>query len=370
MKYLFMINTMNVGGAETGLVELINRLIDNGNQVDLLLTYKTGNLLTKINKKVKIISLVDRKKIFSSIKGIIVFAFTLLGIGNFYRWIVKDSYDVEIAYLEGFPTLFISKSKSSTTKIASVRVDITDHSTILDKLPNGYRMQYEAYGKFDVVHCVSDAVKTSFDLKYPNLSDKSLTITTGFDYESIRSKAKLFVPDFDKNSINVVIVGRMEEQKGYSKLFEAIQNNDISRSIKFNIVGNATTEYAKKLLNTYSNLIENGRIHIIGQVSNPYPYIYNSDVLLSCSDYEGYPRAILEALILGIPVYATDIPSNREALQNGELGVLYENSSIALASVLEDVKKKTSLDYSFKNINSLDDFIVKLDSLIKKEEII
>jgi glycosyltransferase involved in cell wall biosynthesis len=40
------------------------------------------------------------------------------------------------------------------------------------------------------------------------------------------------------------------------------------------------------------------------------------------SEYEGLPNAIMEAMVAGVPVVATDIPGCRDLIQSGESGFL------------------------------------------------
>lgn len=51
-----------------------------------------------------------------------------------------------------------------------------------------------------------------------------------------------------------------------------------------------------------------------GHVSNPFPVIAQGSCFLLSSDYEGQPMVLLEALTLGKPVIATDIPGARSVL--------------------------------------------------------
>jgi glycosyltransferase involved in cell wall biosynthesis len=61
-----------------------------------------------------------------------------------------------------------------------------------------------------------------------------------------------------------------------------------------------------------------GRVQIAGFQQNPYPWIASAELLVLCSDHEGLPNALVEALGLGVPVVSTDCPSGpREILGAG-----------------------------------------------------
>lgn len=57
------------------------------------------------------------------------------------------------------------------------------------------------------------------------------------------------------------------------------------------------------------------RVLVAGFQSNPYPWIAGAKLLVLCSDHEGLPNVLIEALAVGTPVVSTDCPSGpREIL--------------------------------------------------------
>jgi glycosyltransferase involved in cell wall biosynthesis len=79
------------------------------------------------------------------------------------------------------------------------------------------------------------------------------------------------------------------------------------------------------------------RVHFVGLRSDVPALIKASHMLLLCSDQEGLPRSIMEALSLGTPVIGSDIRGTRELLQDGA-GYLYPVGNVqALAKTVQHV---------------------------------
>ncbi len=75
-----------------------------------------------------------------------------------------------------------------------------------------------------------------------------------------------------------------------------------------------------------------------GYVQNPYPYMKQSDVLVSCSANEGVSNALLEAMALGCVVITTGAGGTCELIKNNENGLLFspENKD-TLSRLLLDI---------------------------------
>lgn len=79
-----------------------------------------------------------------------------------------------------------------------------------------------------------------------------------------------------------------------------------------------------------------GRVVIAGFQANPYPWIAGADLLVLCSDHEGMPNVLVEALLLDTPVVSTDCPSGpSEVLCGGSCGRLVPcGDPVALAAAM------------------------------------
>ena len=62
------------------------------------------------------------------------------------------------------------------------------------------------------------------------------------------------------------------------------------------------------------------------------------DVFVFCSEWEGMPNAVLEAMASGRPVIAADIPVVSELIEDGKSGLIYPARNVAdLAELIERV---------------------------------
>jgi glycosyltransferase involved in cell wall biosynthesis len=102
-----------------------------------------------------------------------------------------------------------------------------------------------------------------------------------------------------------------------------------------------------------------GRVLVAGFLPNPYPWMARADLLVLCSDHEGMPNVLVEALLLGTPVVSTDCPSGpREVLRDGACGVLVPcGDAAALANAMREALAGENLALRFDSTPFLPDAI-------------
>lgn len=110
----------------------------------------------------------------------------------------------------------------------------------------------------------------------------------------------------------IVAVGRLARQKDYATLLRAFSALRTERDARLLILG----EGAKRasLESQARKLGIANRILMPGFAENPYPALKRADVVVSSSRWEGLPGVLVEALALGRPVVATDLPGSRDVL--------------------------------------------------------
>jgi len=86
----------------------------------------------------------------------------------------------------------------------------------------------------------------------------------------------------------------------------------------------------------------------LGHRDDIYDVLRAFDILVMCSDHEGLPMVLLEALALGLVVVAREVGGIPEVIQDGENGILVKSdhpSALAAAclEVLADAERRCRL---------------------------
>lgn len=151
----------------------------------------------------------------------------------------------------------------------------------------------------------------------------------------------------------LIILGRIEEVKGHTYLFNALPEViKVFPEVRLLVIGNGTQQQVLQQKAASSGIEKN--ILFLGFQQNPYPFMANSDMLVSPSLYESFGLVFIEAFAMQLPVIAFDAPAANEIISNGETGLLvpvYNSSKLAekIIFLLQNPAERKSLaDAAFK----------------------
>lgn len=166
-KILIMTNNLYGGGAEKVLQTMLLNLDYSKYDVTLYSMHRETLRDTYYPTNIRYRSVFDAagplKNVRSKVRGKL---FLILPSGLFYRFIIHDKYDVEIAFIEGESTKIISGSPNKKSrKYAWVHIDL-EKNPWTDFLYKGNEDERNHYLKFDRILCVSEGVKQAFVRKY------------------------------------------------------------------------------------------------------------------------------------------------------------------------------------------------------------
>jgi O-antigen biosynthesis protein len=204
-----------------------------------------------------------------------------------------------------------------------------------------------------------------------------MTIHTGLDRKRFETPIGKQPRDLARRKLNistteqaVLIVGTVCERKGQIDLVKAVGhlNERLAKRIRCLIVGDRPSVYSEHLRQTVKALpfSRRSRIKIIPETSDVARYYLAADIFVCCSRIESFPRVILEALAMGLPIVTTPVFGIAEQVQDKVSALFYPpGNAQALADsitrLLEDATlRKTLAANTIPALNALTD----LDSMV------
>lgn len=320
-KVLFLVESLDGGNAGAALSTLVQYIDKTKFDVTVCAINAGGQYESVIRENV------NYKAILNSTSGMKrKMVYKSMPLSMVYKFYVPQGNDVEVACSEGFATKLLGHaSKGKTKRYAWVHTDLNkNHWT--GEVYDDLKEETDVYNRYDKVIGVTDIISASFKSCFPNVTTPVETIYDPIDSLSVRLKSLNASSDNEvKVKTRLIALGRLEAQHEYSRLLRIV-----NRLIKENydlglwIFGEGSEH---GILDHY--IKENGlqdRVKLFGAHPNPYRYMIQGDLFV-CSSYS---QSVIKALILGLPVVATDSPEIQELLKQGESGLITANNENAL----------------------------------------
>ena len=124
---------------------------------------------------------------------------------------------------------------------------------------------------------------------------------------------------------SVISVCRFVSQKNIK---DTLKIAEMMKNLDFYIIGDGP------LWKEIKNIISKRKIknvNLLGKKKDVFRYLYSANIFLSTSLYEGLPISILEAMSVGLPIIASNVVGNRDTIENGKSGFLYNLENIETA---------------------------------------
>jgi len=364
-QILFVINTMGRAGAETALINLMNKLLTMGGyELSLYAIIPRGELFARVPEGVHILnkrfscdsvlSLSGRLAImgqavrafFCRLNGLRMLPEMLRNIRAqkketgriqpdkaLWRLLAasasapKKQYDLAVAYIEGAAVYYLADKVQARKKAAFIHIDY-------QKAGYTPAMDQGCYERIDKIFTVSDEVKEKFCAVYPQYREKTMLFRNLLDQDRIRAKAKEqgFTDGFD--GIRLVTVGRLHYQKGYDIAIEACARlREMGYNVRWNILGEGPEQANLEKLIAQYGMQEH--FILMGAVDNPYPYVNAATIYVHATRFEGKSIAIEEAQVLGKTIVASDCTGNTEQIIPGVDGLLLTLNAENLTNTLK-----------------------------------
>ena len=330
MKYLFTIDSLRGGGTETSLLELIKHF-SKDSHATVCYFYDKHDLKEDYEK-------VDCELIYFELPGRYSF---FSGIRKLKKLVQEKKFDLIVSSL--YRSSVMSRMVSFITGVP-----------LIDTMVN------ESYGlekakEFKGFHIVKLRLvyfldrMTSFIPKMWISNSAYLSKNLGWQLGISESKIAVIYRGRQADTIpawmapekpaefHFVSIGRLFHQKGHDDLirtFSLIQGKH--PHVRLTIYGEGPER--KKLEQLISDLHLENAAFLPGRDESAWKNLYAAHCFVLPSRYEGFSGALVEAMMSGIPIIASDIPVNKEAVTDGKTGLLYRaNNTDDLLSKMTDV---------------------------------
>lgn len=323
IKVLFRHRSMEMGGVERVLIDLLENLPRDLFDITFFLTLNQGELRSEIPKDINVITFQKGREDMSSNKllrtlQLIKRNLTLLYYRKnpklLYKNIIQKDFDIEIApsYSE-FENILASPLKSK--KIAWFHTDVSydpNQERVLNRINNLKKFDWVIFGSKQT----RDIIKDLYNIEYP----KSCVIYNAIKINEARKKAEKFPVNYDVHPV-FSSMGRLHSRKNYHTLMnihKRLLDEGFSHSIAVIGGGNEMDNLKKqaKELNVEKTFL------LLDTQTNPYPYIKNSDYFVLPSESESYPLTIGEVMGLNIPIISTNVGGIPEMIDHNIDGYL------------------------------------------------
>lgn len=329
-RLLFTAHSLNVGGIETALINLVNRINLEKYQVDILLEKKEGIFLDKVKDEIT----VKEFKVYNN-KNVIIRKILNLSKRLIYTITDYHTYDFSCCYAT------YSLSGNKLAKLASTNNSIYIHSN--------YKYVYikeEEFRNFfdqrkikEIKHVifVSEEAKQDFLTYYKELEQKCMVMNNFVDTKEIIEKSKEKIKETKpKNKKLFVFIGRLDDTS--KKLSRVISLVKEIKEIELWVVGDGPDR--KKYEDKAKKESVTTRVKFLGNKANPYPYLKQADYLILTSDYEGFPVTYLEAITLHIPIITTiDVKDDKINIGKDYATIISKEEKEMVKQVEEELEK-------------------------------
>lgn len=365
-KVLIIQFNMELGGAESSLLGLLDTFDYDKYSVDLFLYAHEGGLMPLLNANVNILpEMSEYRALTESIQENFKQGLFAIGMArmiakvrsglstgplhsghNYKQYFHKlcipylpdipGDYDLAISFND--PHYIIGKRVSAKVKMSWFHTDASRMDFCDD-------IEKEMWGMSDYVVTVSEECKDAFDKKHPYLTNRSIVIENILSKSLVTERSNAFTVENEMpndGSIRLLSIGRFTNAKNFDNIPDICRRIlETGLDVKWYLIG-----YGGEELLIRQRIAEAGMedsVIILGKKENPYPYIKACDLYVQPSRYEGKCISVREAQLLCKPVVITRYATSESQLENGVDGVIVpmdnEGCAEGIVQMLKDLKR-------------------------------
>jgi glycosyltransferase involved in cell wall biosynthesis len=394
-----LIPSLDGGGAERSMLNLVNAFLERGRKVDLVLCRAKGAYLENIPTQARLVVLESAGDFGGRLAALLANPGRL---GSLIRPVILPSKIApEIEYLRSLqcylrarqPDVILSALTYANLialwaknvvdprlpVVVSERIALSQHC-FNEPSRRKWRWRYlpplvgSSYPYADAIISVSNQVADDLSSVSGLPRDTIKTIYNPVVDDELRSQSAMSLdhPWFAPQSPPVILgVGRLAQQKDFSTLIRGFARLRANRKARLLILGEGKQRPLLEAL--VKELGLQADVQLPGFVANPFQFMARAAALVLSSEYEGLPGVVIQALACGCPVVSTDCPGgSAEILCDGEYGPLVpvgDDAELcaAVESVLDNPIEKHVLTQRAEQFSidcAAEQYITVLDTLV------
>lgn len=314
MKLLFVIDSLNSGGAQRQMVNLANGLTLRDYRVDFFIYHQNNFYKDIINKDIKIYQYPKKRR------------FAIDVLFNLIYIIKLNKYDLVLSFLK-IPSLY---SELVHTIIGSPILVASERSCdVPGKISIQSILMQQCHRFADFITVNSHHRRITLENKLPWIRTKIITIYNGVDINKFRPNPSI---DFNRKPSNLLVVSSISPYKNGVRLIQALE---ILRSkYKLSPIIRWAGEHQLQLSNRKKETMEMNNSLKKYNLENQWEWLYQRsdipeimrrhDALIHPSYVEGLPNAVCEALSSGLPCLVSNTLDHPKLVEDGKNGFLFE----------------------------------------------
>lgn len=398
-RILILMHYMELGGAESALLGLLQSVDPARAEVDVFIYSHRGELMDFVPRdKVRLLPEVEAYSLTEKPMGEVVkrgcWRLALARMvgrlqaaafckkhqederpcecGTFFQqrmtWRVlpeiqpEVEYDLAISFLT--PHYIVLNRVRAKKKVGWIHTDYT-------RIQVDVEAEVKMWERLDYIGSISEEVGNRFCEVFPSLKGKLVQIENILNTDFIRSRAEGAVSLCEEASVvKLLTIGRFSPQKKMEDIpFLCRRIREKGLDVKWYIIGYGSKEIEEVVRENAEKEGVAEHVVILGKKENPYPYIQACDLYVQPSRYEGKSITVREAQILCKPVIITNYPTALSQVQDGVDGVIVpmevEACAARMAEFIADVPKQRRIveylqthDYGNENeVNKIYDLL-------------
>lgn len=328
---------MERGGAEKVLTVVANRFDSTKFEVIIGCLKKKGELLGMLNHEIQVIDINQPRPYFIFFKLRRIIKANEIDIVCGWMGHINAILSFFRFLLPGKVTLLGRESSIPSRWLYNYR------------WPGLFRFFYKFYNRMDGIICQSASMQKDLIDNFNVRPGKTIIINNPVAFSNneytIPWKIRSFMEGAEKL---LLFVGRFSKEKKVGLLLRVMQF--LPDSYKLLLVGYGPDE--NEIIDSITELSLKERTMMDKNCNNPLSYYYRADCLVLCSEFEGYPNVILEAISSGCPVVVYNTFGGAKEMINSDYGIYIDPAmDKGVDFFAEMIEKVCTQDYNRKKIS-------------------